>query len=162
MGEYFFDNHALAAIEQKGLRGLLTYKIWRAKTYENKKAKRDSSSVFWPSIMSAEVGFPDFDRLGHVLRNEREDNGGVDWDGIDRGLLERQLLWAGCKIVDSCASCSPGMRPMGYYNFGYGFGAVCSTFMNCPNNAPLAVWWSAKTQGIPEGWCPLLPRRTND
>lgn len=162
LGEYFLRNHADNLISEAGLRGRLTYEVWTASTYENRRARRDVSHVLWPTLFASQVGCPEFDRLAHTQRGARADNGGDWWRGVDRELLEREFLGAGCRIVESCGTATSNMRPLGYYNFGYGFGALCATFLNCPNNAPLALWWSARTQGMPNGWHPLLPRRVND
>jgi hypothetical protein len=58
---------------------------------------------------------------------------------------------------------SPSLRPLGFGPFGVGFGSLFVTYRNCPNNAPLALWW-----GDPDAdpshpfskWRPLVPRKT--
>lgn len=159
LGEYFFDNLFREKSSSSSVK--FTYKMWRIRTYENRRARRDSSSVLWPSVTAGSLGHPQFDVASPVLRSPP---GGVDgvWSEADRSFLERQLLEAGCRIANSIATRQPSWRPLGFYNFGYGFGAICSSYLNCPNNAPLALWWTAKTQGIPQGWNALLPRRAND
>lgn len=157
LGEYFFDNY----VRDRYARSGLTYKIRRIRTYENRKARRNSSSVFWPSITARSVGYPQFDAAAPVLRVPPGAISGL-WSEAGRALLEHQLLKAGCRIAESMATRMPSMKPLGFYNLGYGFGAICSSHLNCPNNAPLALWWTARTQGLPQGWHALLPRRTND
>ena len=41
-------------------------------------------------------------------------------------------------------------------NYGLGVGTMVVTYRNCPNTAPLALWWE-----VNRWWTPLLPRRVN-
>jgi hypothetical protein len=159
LGEFFLQK----SIEQLGREHGRKFSInrWRFKNYENRKARRNSSSVLWPSVSAASVGFPEFDRDGAVLRIPPGDVTGL-WTEEERAFLEKTLLRAGCKIAASCEVRKASLKPLGYSPFGVGFGAVCMSYLNCPNNAPLALWWTARTRGMLGGWHALLPRRTND
>lgn len=80
-----------------------------------------------------------------------------------RQLLEEQFLLAGMRIRSFCKNPSQILRPLGFSPFGLGFGSMIATFRNCPNNAPLALWWGDPDAhaGHPfRNWYPLLPRKT--
>lgn len=159
LGEFFFDQYAEEQISR--FRGRITYKVRRHMDFENRRTRRNSSDVLWPVRQAESVGYPEFDTGNIYLRVPPGQNRTFSTE-TDRNFLETELLRAGCKIASSCAVRAAGMKPLGFYNFGYGFGAVCSTFMNCPNNAPLALWWTANTRDLPNGWNALIPRRVND
>jgi len=151
LGLYYFERHAaseIAAVDRRA-----TYKIKFASRYENRLSHKDFSDVYWPSIPASSLGYPQFDGGRLALRTVAEP---VSAQQTSRLLLEKELLRAGCKIAADCMNRTSSLRPMGYYNLGHGFGAVCATYLNCPNNAPLALWWSVN------GWSPLMPRRIND
>lgn len=157
LGLYYFKRHAASEILAVDRRA--TYRMEFASTFENRRAYRESSGVYWPSINAASLGYAQFDDARLTLRNIPQPPPAHE---PTRQLLERELLKAGCRIASSCASRLNSLRPMGYYNFGHGFGAACATYLNCPNNAPLAIWWATPTTGLPQGWHALLPRRIND
>ncbi len=72
-----------------------------------------------------------------------------------RGLLEDQMLIAGCHVREMCPHLGNSARPLGYqFLANLGFGGLVVTYRNCPNNTPLA-WWAG------DPWYPLFPRRTN-
>ena len=81
----------------------------------------------------------------------------------NRQLLERELLLAGMHIRSLSQNPSPALRPLGFSPFGLGFGSTIVTYRNCPNNAPLALWWG-DPQAAPAHpfarWYPLVQRRT--
>lgn len=159
LGEYFFDLHFNRSTAPFGAR--FSRRMLRFKNFENRKARRSSSQVLWPSITSTSIGFPEFHSDSVILRVPP---GGVAqfWTEGDRAFLEKVLLDAGCRICGSCDARSPMMRPLGYGAFGYGFGSMFFSYLNCPNNAPLAIWWTARTARMPGGWNALLPRRVNE
>ncbi|MCX2524734.1 hypothetical protein OQ287_10840 [Larsenimonas sp. GH2-1] len=76
-----------------------------------------------------------------------------------RQVLESEFFIAGAKIIAKIENRNSFMRPLGFSNFGLGFGSMIFTYRNCPNNCPLAMWW-----GDPEvtmgalHWYPLLMR----
>lgn len=80
-----------------------------------------------------------------------------------RQLLEREFLRAGVRIRGFCQNPNQIMRPLGFSSFGVGFGSTIVTYRNCPNNAPLALWWgdpNAHHNHPFSRWYPLLQRRT--
>lgn len=63
----------------------------------------------------------------------------------NRQIIEKVFLEKGIDILQNVRSANKNMRPLGYSipsikNFG--FGALCFTWRNVPNNAPLVFWYS--------------------
>jgi hypothetical protein len=78
-------------------------------------------------------------------------------------VLEQALVKAGLKIRSFSAKPKPILRPLGFGPFGMGFGSLFLSWRNCPNNAPLALWWGGKTEPPWHPfnrWYPLVPRKT--
>lgn len=141
---------------------------WYAIELENQKQNKNTSEVLWPISLpiSPEVRayadslerFP-FEarqaggKLAHPIFSSEE----------GRQILEQQLLIAGVKIRSFCQDPKPILRPLGFSQFGLGFGSTIVTYRNCPNNAPLALWWgdpSADRLHPFSKWYPLFPRKT--
>ena len=77
-------------------------------------------------------------------------------DPAARRTLESALLDAGMDILGRMSRRWP---PLGFagdriQDRPLGFGTLAVSFRNCPNNAPLALWWDT------QDWIPLFPRRT--
>jgi len=152
-----------AAAEKK-----IDFQLWRSITLENRRRYRDTSEVLWPATLpghealkayvEAEKKFPFEPRIpGKKLNYE------IFSSEEGRQLLEREFLLAGIRILDCCESPKKVMRPLGFSNFGLGFGSMIATYRNCPNNCPLALWWGDPDAppSSPLGqWYPLLPRKT--
>lgn len=63
----------------------------------------------------------------------------------NREVIENAFLVKGIEILNKVKAPNKNMRPLGYSlpslkNFG--FGALCFTWRNIPNNAPLVLWYS--------------------
>lgn len=78
-----------------------------------------------------------------------------------REVIEQEFLKKGAYIYSLSQNPAKKMRPLGFSALRTpGFGATVATYRNCPNNAPLVMWW-----GNPKGnrplnqWTPLLQRR---
>lgn len=141
---------------------------WAAIRLENRKANRDTSEVLWPAVI------PQVPSLQAYLAEEKRfpfeprKPGGKIEHGIfssepGRQVLEEQLLLAGMRIRLFSRNPNRALRPLGFSPFGLGFGSMIATFRNCPNNAPLALWWGDPDaqMGHPfRNWYPLLPRKT--
>ena len=146
----------------------LRFHFWAARRIENRKAYRDKSEVLWPTTlpnddalkayMAEETKFPFEPRairqgVEHCIFSSEE----------GRQLLERELLLSGMHIRSLSQNPSPALRPLGWSPFGVGFGSTIVTYRNCPNSAPLALWWGdplADTDHPFAGWYPLVQRRT--
>jgi hypothetical protein len=80
-----------------------------------------------------------------------------------RSVLEQAFLKAGLRIRSFSANPHAALRPLGFSPFGVGFGSLFLSFRNCPNNAPLALWWGDHTKPSWHPfskWYPLVPRKT--
>lgn len=140
----------------------LEFKIWRAVEIENRKAYRAKSGVYWPASLTAlsqEYSggkFPlDPRPVGQTTTPFSSE--------IARQKVEEAFLDAGMKIRSFSANPAPILRPLGFGPFGVGFGATIVTYRNCPNNAPLALWWGDPAQPSHHPfskWRPLFPRKT--
>jgi hypothetical protein len=68
-----------------------------------------------------------------------------------REVVERAFLLHGLELWKGTRR--PWIRPLGFSKLvTLGFGTLAIPYRNCPNNAPLVLWWSAG------GWQPLLQR----
>jgi hypothetical protein len=73
------------------------------------------------------------------------------------------MVLAGVRIRSFSQNPSAALRPLGFGHFGLGFGSTIVTFRNCPNNAPLALWWGdpkASAAHPFNKWYPLFQRKT--
>ena len=143
----------------------ITIKWWNALKIENRKFCRDSSSVLWPTEVPDTPFVKDYiDRQKkHPFepRNPTELKIQPFSSEEGRQVLEREFLIAGAKIIAACENPSQFMRPLGFSPFGVGFGSMIVTYRNCPNNCPLAMWWSVPNKRLHAlHWYPLLPRKT--
>lgn len=146
----------------------LRFRFWTACRVENRLSHRDYSEVLWPVAIPEDAALMEY--LAHEERfpfQPRRPGGKLERsifsseDG--RQLLERELLLAGMRIRSLSQNPSSAMRPLGLSPFGVGFGSMIATYRNCPNNAPLALWWG--DPGIHPShpfsrWYPLMQRRT--
>lgn len=146
----------------------LEFRLWAARRVENRLRHRDDSEVLWPTAI------PEDAALSEYLTQEkkfpfqpRKAGGKLQWSVFSsedgRQLLERELLLAGMRIRSFSQNPNPVMRPLGFSPFGVGFGSMIVTYRNCPNNAPLALWWGdpqARPNHPFSHWYPLLQRRT--
>lgn len=146
----------------------LKIRIWAAVRVENRKTYRNTSDVLWPATL------PDNPELTAYMETEERypfvprNLGGRSELNLfssetGRQALEREMLLAGMRIRSFCHEPSPVMRPLGRGSFGLGFGSMITTYRNCPNTVPLALWWGDPNAypGHPfSKWYPLLPRRT--
>jgi hypothetical protein len=143
--------------------------VWRGVSFENRKAYRMHSEVLWP------IALPDDELVRQYAESiekfpfEPRPPGGKLEKPIfsseqGRQLLEREFLLAGVRIRAACRNPAEVIRPLGFSHFGLGFGSMIVTFRNCPNNAPLALWWGEPDArpGSALDWYPLFPRKTYD
>lgn len=129
--------------------------------YEDRSLFSATSDVIWPTDLTTSAQKSDrFASVGHTLRRVQTTSDGnrsrVFPDPLQRRTLETALLDAGMEILSRMSKRWP---PLGYageriQERPLGFGTLAVSFRNCPNNAPLALWWDA------QDWVPLFPRRT--
>lgn len=146
----------------------LSFQVWAALRLENRVSNQKQSEVLWPATLpddaalqaylAEEQKFPFKPRtpggkLEHQLFSSEE----------GRQLLEREFLMAGMRIRSFSQNPKRALRPLGFSPFGLGFGSTIVTYRNCPNNAPLALWWGdpAASKHHPfSKWYPLVQRKT--
>jgi hypothetical protein len=131
----------------------------KAQQVENRKTYAQSSEVLWPSVTCGSLGFPSFDSPDVVLRSPASRPSKLWGAPGEREVIEREILTAGCKILNGCQT---NQKPLGFSPFSPGFGSFCASFLNCPNNAPVALWWSLATGTVKKPWFPLMLRRVNE
>jgi hypothetical protein len=141
---------------------------WRAIELENQKNHKNTSEVFWPIELPNYADVQAYAAGQEKFTFDPRCPGGITKHPIftseeGRQALELHLLSAGVKIRGFCADPKPILRPLGFSRFGLGFGSTIVTYRNCPNNAPLALWWgdpnASKTHPFSK-WYPLFPRKT--
>lgn len=146
----------------------ITITRWRAIELENQKTRKNISEVYWP------IGIPEYADVKAYVASEQKFAfeprmpGGKTAHSLfsseeGRQALEIHLLSAGVRIRGFCIDPKPILRPLGFSRFGLGFGSTIVTYRNCPNNAPLALWWgdpdAPKSHPFSK-WYPLFPRKT--
>lgn len=144
----------------------ITFEIWRAFHFENRKKYKDQSEVLWPACIPADAALSAYMAEEKRFPFEPRTAGGTLINNVfssedGRQLIEREMLLAGVRIRAGCLNPKQVIRPLGFSPFGLGFGSTVVTYRNCPNNCPLALWWGDPdaTSG-PFHWYPLLPRKT--
>ena len=94
---------------------------------------------------------PEFFRPNDLPKNEDFFS-----SAVNRKKYENILLKKGIEILRSSSGTKSNIRPLGYSLPSlqdFGFGALCFTFNNVPNNSPLVFWYSSG------GFMPLFPRK---
>lgn len=140
----------------------IKFKTWRGVELENRKAYRDRSEILWPVSLPASAAEYGQGKFAFEPRNPGQTHFPFSSEN-GRQRLELAFVEAGMKIRSFSENSAPIMRPLGFSPFGLGFGSTIVTYRNCPNNAPLALWWGDPSKGRlhPLGkWLPLVPRKT--
>lgn len=162
-GHYYITNFRLKKIIAASGKSI-QIKFWRLIELENQKHHRNDSDVLWPAVVpnnpvvqayvAAENRFPlEVRQPGGAL--------GIFSSEAGRQLLEYEFLIAGVSIRSKTKNPKDFIRPLGNGSFGVGFGSMISTYRNCPNNCPLAIWWGDPfSVSGPLHWYPLLSRKT--
>ena len=146
----------------------LRFCFWAALRIENRHSRRNLSEVLWPATVPNDAALAAYMEEEKKFPFEPRKPGGRLEHGVfsseaGRQLLEGELLLAGMRIRSLSQNPSPALRPLGLSPFGLGFGSTIVTYRNCPNNAPLALWWGDSDADPAHpfaGWYPLLQRRT--
>jgi hypothetical protein len=161
-GEYK-TREALQA-EARRLEKNITFEFWRDFDLENRNRYSKGADVLWPTRLPTEAATYD---QGRFPLQPRQPGGASKFFSSEarRDVLEQALVKAGLKIRSFAANPKPVLRPLGFGPFGMGFGSLFLSWRNCPNNAPLALWWGGKTEPAWHPfnkWYPLVPRKTYD
>ena len=144
----------------------IKFLIWASSRYENRRANKNYADVLWPASLPNDAALAAYMALDEKWPFDPRVANSVSKNQLfsseaGRGLMEQELLLAGVRIRAACREPSPVIRPLGFSGYGLGFGSTIVTYRNCPNNAPLALWWgdATATSGAMH-WYPLLPRKT--
>jgi len=147
----------------------IDFKFWRMIELENKVYYINQSCVLWPTENLASN--PDVQMfLGQNHRQEfrvpSQGNSGygcLDQSSLftserNRQILEEEFTLAGLKIINKLTN-KGKWKPLGFSSFNnLGFGSMIVSYRNCPNNAPLCLWWGDWDNN--PIWYPLFQRTT--
>lgn len=161
LGWYYMKERLNAAIQASGKNiRLLPRFMW---SLETRRQRNWNADVLWPSELPEDQEIQDYAATGRFPLSLRRPGGSSKIFPSEQGrqVLEREFLIAGMKIRSQQANPKDILRPLGYGHFGVGFGSTLATYRNCPNTAPLALWWGDGGEGALQ-WYPLLPRKTYD
>lgn len=168
-GDYVRDN-LRALLRSRGC----TLKMVAGRRYENRPAYVLNSRVFWPTQLPNDPIVDQWTaalvRAGHrdYFRYPRPPGGNGSTELFSseeaRQTIEQAFMKKGAYIWSICQAPQDSMRPLGFSKLRTpGFGAPVITWRNCPNNAPLVVWWGDPNANGPlNRWRPLLSRRINN
>ena len=146
----------------------LNFRFWAVAQLENRKMYRNVSDVLWSATLPDDIALRAYMEEETKFPFEPRTLGGQSVPRFfsseeGRQLLERELLLAGMHIRSLSQNPKRVLRPLGFSPFGLGFGSMIVTYRNCPNNAPLALWWGdpdAEQNHPLSQWYPLVQRKT--
>jgi hypothetical protein len=133
--------------------------IISAQAIENRRAYRKDADVLWPTHLPENQAVQDYVASQERFPFEPRTAGGLTTvfaTEPGRSTLEQEFLTAGVQIRETQDDAPDHWRPLGLSRYGIGFGSMHVTHRNCPNNAPLALWWGVG------GWEPLFDRKPNE
>jgi hypothetical protein len=163
-GEYFAGKNLSERLKERNI----TWKFWASRRLENRRRYAHDAEVFWPTQL------PNDEHVDRWRLTLGENNG---WFSARppggkgsselfsseeaRDIVEQAFLRGGAYIYSLPQNPAQSMRPLGYSRLrSPGFGSTVITYRNCPNNAPLVLWWGDPNGGAPlNEWIPLLQRR---
>ena len=162
-GEYYLRKTRLERAKKDAGKEGIDITIWHAMELENTVYWNRKADVYWPSELPANEVVKAYAESGKFPFKPREAGGKSNMFKTAEGrkILEDEFLLAGMKIRSHHAAPKDSLRPLGFGQFGIGFGSTLATYRNCPNTAPLAIWWGDGGASSPAlQWYPLLPRKT--
>ena len=158
-GEFWCKQRRIPAISREHGKEV-NLQFWRSIGFENRRYYRDSAGVLWPVTVPNDPGVVEY-MSSEEHSFERFQTRLVSSNPVPpfstelgRQLLETEMLRAGAHIINAHDQVRPFLKPLGFSEFEPGFGSLVVFYRNCPNNTPLALWWSLG------GWYPLFPRKT--
>jgi hypothetical protein len=161
-GGYYLRSTKIKDAKTKSGKDIDT-KYWYFLDIENTKYRRNTSEVLWPTTLpedqamqeyASQLRYP-FEPRVPVVHQSR-----IFTTEPGRQVLENAFVAAGMKIRSQHEKQKSSLKPLGYGSFGIGFGSTFATYRNCPNTAPLAIWWGNGSDDGALQWYPLLPRIT--
>ena len=171
-GQWYTENRLKNFAKEKGKNISFTFWSMEQARLENRLRYKNTSDILWPTAdicSTPEIAEyvenidPDGEKIKFRVPLENNEFRLFSSES-NRAILEREFTLAGLKIRSFCEAPSDSLKPLGFSPFvGFGFGAIVTTYRNCPNNCPLALWWgspNASTTHPFSNWYPLLERKT--
>lgn len=163
-GEYYAKNKINATFAPRNI----TLKFWAMARLENSPGRIPNAEVMWPTKLADDPMVKKWEATfapGEEYFKPRAPGGQGSTtlfsSEVARETIEQAFLKKGAYIYSLPKNPQRSMRPLGFSALrSPGFGATVVTYRNCPNNAPLVLWWGNPEGGPPlNQWRPLLPRR---
>lgn len=166
-GQYYYSNKLEEQFPN------INFKYWKIVELENRLHCINESCVLWPTTnLATNPVIQNF--LGDNHRQQYRDpfneevgykcinNSNIFRSEKNRQILEEEFTLAGLKIINKGNQMGWNMsswKPLGFSSFdNLGFGSMVVSYRNCPNNAPLCLWWGDwNSNSI---WYPLFQRTT--
>jgi hypothetical protein len=142
--------------------------FWAMKRLENSPGRIKDSEVMWPTHLPDEPYVNKWKATfaeGEEYFKPRQPGGRGSTELFStetaRETIEQAFLKKGAYIYSLPKNPTQKMRPLGFSALRTpGFGATIVTYRNCPNNAPLVLWWGDPNGSAPlNQLTPLLQRR---
>lgn len=136
--------------------------------YENRQEYLNGSDVFCPKngtiLIPQDIVDGNIYRLRESTYIEQyapayrrdgfSDDGGIFSNETERDWYEKIICEKGLELINMGVTEKSWLKPLGFKKEdGLGFGGTVFTYLNCPNNTPLAFWW-----GTTDAFYPLMPR----
>jgi WD40 repeat protein len=166
-GEYYVKEKWFKSNNHKNI----MLNVWRMFELENRNNCNHASDILLPTVetIKDEQTIVDFiQSQGRWVTRDVNGQSTYKCAGNNlfsseenRKILEKEFTLAGLKINSSIGNQNKKAywKPLGLSTFkGLGFGAMITTYRNCPNNTPLALWWGDWSDN--QVWTPLFIRKT--
>lgn len=162
-GEYYANRELGKICDPLGVK----VHFWTSLRVENSPGRIRDAEVLWPTALPVDPLVQEWEATfgGQQYFTPRPPGGSGSTTTFsseaERDVLEQAFMKKGAFIYSLPQNPNKNMRPLGFSALRTpGFGATTVTYRNCPNNAPLVLWWGDPNGGAPlNKWSPLLPRR---
>lgn len=166
-GQYYYNNQLEKQFPN------INFKYWRMVELENRVHCINQSCVLWPTEnLATNPNIQNFLGQNHHQKYRDPSNGEAGYRCINqsdlftsennRQILEEEFTLVGLEIINRGSQMDWDMsswKPLGFSSFNnLGFGSMIVSYRNCPNNAPLCLWWGNWSSG--SIWYPLFQRST--
>lgn len=163
-GEYYAKRELKKEFDERKI----SLHFWASARLENSPGRIADAQVLWPSQLPDEQYVKQWEATLAPHKDyfkPRPPNGKASTtlfsSEVNREVVEQAFLKKGAYIFSLSKNPQASMRPLGFSALRTpGFGATLITYRNCPNNAPLVLWWGDPKGSAPlNQWTPLLQRR---
>jgi len=164
-GQYYYSNQLKTNFTN------IDFHFWRLLELENNTNCQNQSCILWPTedikgnllVDTFLDNYKENDQM--IYRDLTQSKGfyciehNVFTNEINRQILEKEFTLAGLQIINKIGGFQSGWKPLGFSPFkNLGFGSLVISYRNCPNNAPLCLWWGDWNNN--PVWYPLFQRKT--